>query len=827
MAISEVSLDQIHAITGGELLMNDAAHQRISQLLTDSRKVVNTESSLFFAIKGDNHDGHEFIEDLIHAGVHNFIISNKNSWKPEFKANAIVVADALIAMQQIAGSHRNNFRIPVIGITGSNGKTIVKEWLYQLLREDKNIVRSPKSYNSQIGVPLSVWQMTEENNFGIFEAGISRPGEMQNLEKIIHPTMGIFTNIGTAHDENFSSPEEKVREKLSLFTNCSIVFFCRDYPEIYTALNTLPESVIRFSWSRKVKADLQIARITKKDQETEIQGIFKNRFIEITIPFIDDASVENAVLCWAVLLFLGYDNDVIAKRMEMLSPVAMRLEMKEGINNCSVINDSYNSDIGSLTIALDFINQQKQFHKRTVILSDILQSGRSEELLYKEVASLLEKKNVQRLIGIGEALMHQEELFKMEKKFYKNTEEFLRDFTSSHFSNEAILIKGARAFGFERISKALQQKAHETVLEINLNAVVHNLNLFRSRVKPETKMMVMVKAFAYGSGSFEIANTMQFHRADYLAVAYADEGVALRNAGITLPIMVMNPEEQSFDAMIMHHLEPEIYNFRILNHFTDALRRHSPEATVRFPVHLELETGMRRLGFEDKELNELIIRIKNNRYIKIASIFSHLVASDESKHDPFTVEQVQLFERMSQQVQEHFTYPILKHILNSAGILRFPEAQMDMVRLGIGLHGVAATANEQRQLQMVATLKTTISQIKQVKAGETIGYSRRGVAKQDMTIATVGIGYADGFNRKLGNGVGKMLVLGQFAPVVGSVCMDMTMIDITGIPAKEGTEVIVFGNEYSILEIARQLETIPYEVLTGISARVKRVYFHE
>jgi Alr-MurF fusion protein len=440
---------------------------------------------------------------------------------------------------------------------------------------------------------------------------------------------------------------------------------------------------------------------------------------------------------------------------------------------------------------------------------------------------LLERKKVHRLIGIGEALQRQQHVFPMERKFYRTTEDFLRDFSSNVFSNEAVLIKGARAFSFERISKVLQQKAHETVLEINLNAVVHNLNLFRSRLKPETKLMVMVKAFAYGSGSYEIANTLQFHRADYLAVAYADEGVELRKAGITLPIMVMNPEEQSFDAMIANQLEPEIYNFKILNQFTDALRRHSPEPVQRFPVHIELETGMRRLGFEEKEINELIIRIKNNRYIKLASIFSHLVASDESKHDSFTVEQVKLFEKMSAQVQSHFNYPVLKHILNSGGILRFTEAQMDMVRLGIGLHGVAATANEQRQLQMVATLKTTISQIKQVKAGETIGYSRKGVAKQDMTIATVGIGYADGFNRHLGNGVGKMLVMGQFAPVVGSVCMDMTMIDITGIPAREGTEVIVFGNEYSILEIAQQLDTIPYEVLTGISARVKRVYFHE
>jgi Alr-MurF fusion protein len=827
VTFTSITIEQVQSVTGGELIFNNPQCNAINQLLTDSRKLGNAEASLFFAIKGDNHDGHEFISDLLQSGVCNFIISDRTVWKDSYAANAVVVDDTLGAMQQLAEWHRSRFHIPVIGITGSNGKTVVKEWLYQLMREDRNIVRSPKSYNSQIGVPLSVWQMTDENTLGIFEAGISRPGEMEKLETIIHPSIGVFTNVGAAHDENFATREEKVREKLMLFQHCTALIFCRDYPEIFAATGTLPSAVVPFSWSRKVKADLQVARVTKHDSDTEIQGIYKNRFIEIVIPFTDEASIENAIHCWAVMLFMEYGNETIAPRMEMLSPVAMRLEMKEGINNCSIINDSYNSDIGSLTIALDFINQQKQFTRRTVILSDILQSGRSEEILYKEVASLLERKKVHRLIGIGEALQRQQHGFPMERKFYRTTEDFLRDFGSNVFSNEAVLIKGARAFSFERISKALQQKAHETVLEINLNAVVHNLNLFRSRLKPETKLMVMVKAFAYGSGSYEIANTLQFHRADYLAVAYADEGVELRKAGITLPIMVMNPEEQSFDAMVANQLEPEIYNFKILNQFTDALRRHSPEAAQRFPVHIELETGMRRLGFEEREINELIIRIKNNRYIKLASVFSHLVASDESKHDPFTVEQVKLFEKISVQVQSHFNYPVVKHILNSAGILRFPEAQMDMVRLGIGLHGVAATANEQRQLQMVATLKTTISQIKQVKAGETIGYSRKGVAKQDMTIATVGIGYADGFNRHLGNGVGKMLVMGHFAPVVGSVCMDMTMIDITGIPAREGTEVIVFGNEYSILEIAKQLDTIPYEVLTGISARVKRVYFHE
>jgi alanine racemase len=492
-----------------------------------------------------------------------------------------------------------------------------------------------------------------------------------------------------------------------------------------------------------------------------------------------------------------------------------------------VINDSYNSDFGSLTIALDFMLQQKQHKRRTIILSDILQSGKSEEVLYKQVADLLAQKKINRLIGIGDAIARQSELFKLEKSFYPSTDEFLRDLNYSSFNDETILIKGARSFGFERISKSLQQKAHETVLEINLNAVVHNLNLYRSRLRPETKLMVMVKAFSYGSGSFEIANVMQFHRADYLAVAYADEGVELRKSGITLPIMVMNPEEQSFEAMINYQLEPDIYSFRILNHFTEALKRRGEENITRFPVHIELDTGMHRLGFDENDINEMIIRIKNNKFIKVATVFSHLVASDELEHDQFTRDQIARFNKISMTLQSHFNYPILRHILNSSGILRFPEAQFEMVRLGIGLHGIAATANEQRQLQMVATLKTTISQLRTVVAGDTIGYSRRGVAQRDMLIATVGIGYADGLSRRLGNGVGKMLVNGQLAPIVGSICMDMTMLDVTGMDVREGMEVIVFGQENSILEIAQQLGTIPYEVLTGISERVKRVYYHE
>ena len=790
---------------------------------------MTAQTSLFFAIKGDRRDGHEFIAGLYEAGVKNFVVNAAFNTSPFPNANFLVVKEPLDALQLIAAHHRMQFAFPVLAITGSNGKTIVKEWLYQLLREDFHIVRSPKSYNSQIGVPLSVWEMRENNNLAIFEAGISEPSEMHKLEAIIRPDTGIFTNIGSAHDENFDNIAQKTTEKLRLFAHCKNLIYCKDYLVINEQIakaDFLPENIRYFTWSRRLKSDLQIGRVNKDNGETEIQGIFNNRFIDIRIPFTDDASIENAIHCWAYMLFAGIAPEVISERIMLLCPVAMRLEMKGGINNCSIINDSYNSDFGSLTIALDFLNQQKQHPKRTLILSDILQSGKDEKNLYKDVAELLQKKNISRLVGIGPAIGRQKDLFTGETHFYASTDDFLRDYHTGFFNNETILLKGARPFGFERIGKVLQQKAHETVLEINLNAVVHNLNYYRSRLKPETKLMVMVKAFSYGSGSFEMANVLQFHHAEYLAVAYADEGVELRKTGITLPIMVMNPEEQSFDSMIDFRLEPEIYNFRILQLFSEVAKRKLTPGEA-FPVHLKLDTGMKRLGFDQDDINELVVRMRNHKHLKIASVFSHLAASDEAHHDGFTKQQVELFTKMANEIVRHFQYPVLRHILNSAGVIRFPEWQFDMVRLGIGLHGIAATIHEQKQLQFVSTLKTTISQIKTVKAGETIGYSRRGKLTRDSVIATVAIGYADGLNRKLGNGVGKMMVNGKYCPIVGSVCMDMTMLDITDVEAREGDEVIVFGSDYTIIDMARDLGTIPYEVLTSVSQRVKRIYFHE
>ncbi|MBL0047555.1 MAG: bifunctional UDP-N-acetylmuramoyl-tripeptide:D-alanyl-D-alanine ligase/alanine racemase [Bacteroidetes bacterium] len=825
MPLSAYTISGISKLMDAELIKLSSDCE-IKFLLLDSRRLSSPDNSLFFAIKGARNDGHKFIADLYQKGIRNFVVSEVPEIFSQLRDCTILkVPDTLLALQKLAEYHRNQFQIPVLGITGSNGKTIVKEWLFQLLREDKNIVRSPKSYNSQVGVPLSVWEMQSEHELAIFEAGISQPNEMHFLHQIIRPTLGLLTNIGQAHSENFTSEIHKVQEKLKLFEGCESLIYCKDYTVIHEQIthSELFSQTRLFSWSRKSKADLQIGRIEKLSTETKIQGIYNNDFLSITIPFMDDAYIENAIQCWAFMLLLGYNNRVIEARMHLLSPVAMRLELKEGMNNCSIINDSYNSDLGSLSIALDFLNQQKQHNKRTVILSDILQSGKDEASLYKEVADLLQKKKVHRLIGIGEAISRQAKLFSGEKSFYFSTSEFLNRYNTSFFRDETILLKGARAFGFEQISKLLQQKAHETVLEINLNAFVHNLNYYRSIIDKKTKLMAMVKAFSYGSGSFEIANILQFHRIDYLAVAYADEGIELRKAGITTPIMVMNPEEQSFDAMLNYELEPEIYSFRMLGIFSDVVKRIGKPTAI----HIKLDTGMHRLGFEEKDVPELIVRIKNNKYLLIKSVFSHLAASDEKEHDTFTRNQIDSFTQMSAQFQKHFEYPILRHILNSSGIARFGGAQFEMVRLGIGMYGISANDYEQMNLQNVSTLKTIVSQIKLVSPPDTVGYSRKGVLSKPTRIATVPIGYADGYNRKLGNGVGKMIVGGQVAPTVGSICMDMCMLDVTDLNVNEGDEVIVFGDAYSIAQMAKDMGTIPYEVLTNVSRRVKRIYYQE
>jgi len=823
-------LTEIAKICKGELIGNIEKNPCIFDLLTDSRKITSIENCLFFALLSKRNDGHKYIPELYQKGMKYFVISimpDDIAVYPD--AVFVLVKDSLKALQQISASHRKLFDIPVIGITGSNGKTIVKEWLSQLMCEDIRIVKNPKSYNSQIGVPLSVWQMKAEHELAIFEAGISEPDEMDKLQAIIQPEIGVFTNIGHAHDENFIHHAQKIAEKLKLFTKVKMLIYCVDYLEIKELIlkSEMLRNIPSFSWSRKTKAHLSIQHVEKNSKKTSISAIYKNEQISIEIPFTDEASIENAIHCWAVLLYLNYSNELISQRMRLLHPIAMRLELKEGINNCSIINDSYSSDINSLGIAIDFLNQQKQHNKKTIILSDILQSGREDKDLYREIADLLESKKVSRLIGIGNAISKQSDKFNIEKTFYATTDSFLRDFLFSNFSNETILLKGARIFEFEKISQVLQQKAHETVLEINLNAIVHNLNYYRSKLKPATSLMAMVKAFSYGSGSFEIANTLQFHHVDYLAVAYADEGVELRKAGITLPIMVMNPDEQSFDTILKFNLEPEIYSLRVYSLLEEIIEQHISNKQQMVNIHIKLDTGMHRLGFGIKDLPDLTDRVKKNPQIHIQSAFSHLAAAENNLYDDFTMQQIGLFTEMSKILTDRLGYPVMRHILNSAGIVRFPDAQFEMARLGIGLYGIASVGFEQSELQNVGTLKTIISQIKQIPENDSIGYGRKCMAHQNMTIAIIPIGYADGLNRKLGNGKGKVLINNKFAPIIGNICMDMCMLDITDIPAKENDEVIIFGEQYPITHLADDLDTIPYEILTGISRRVKRVYYQE
>lgn len=823
--------DQLLKLTGGVYHQKAFEEEKIKDVLIDSRRLVNPEHCLFIALKTRKNDGHNYVADLYNKGVRNYILDHiPDNAQDLTNANIILVKDTLRALQKIGEYHRKQFDIPVIGITGSNGKTIVKEWLYQLLQNDYNIVRSPKSYNSQVGVALSALQMNGGNNLAIFEAGISETDEMERLQAIVRPTIGIFTNIGQAHNENFINIPQKVGEKLKLFTAVNTLIYSSDHYEIREQIikSELSHKINIFKWSKNADADLLIQDISRNQRQTNIRGIYQNRNVEIIIPFTDQASIENAIHCWMTMLLLGYDNDTINERMQSLSPVAMRLELKEGINHCSVINDSYNSDFNALVIALDFMNQQKQHQKKTVILSDILQSGMNNLTLYQSVYELLKEKQIDRLIGIGKNISQQSNQFQdMDAEFYPSTDDFLNRFSIASFNNETILLKGARMFEFERINKVLQQQSHETVMEINLNALVDNYNYFRSVVKPGAKIMAMVKAFSYGSGSFEIANILQYHRVDYLGVAYTDEGVELRKSGITLPLMVMNPEEHSFDIMIRHNLEPEIYSFRVLDLLDKAIERNIVQDQKPVGIHLKLDTGMRRLGFTEDELEEVISKIQNNPLIRINSVFSHLAASDEPDETAFTKNQISSFEKMASKIQNQFDHEIIRHISNSAAITRYPDAQFDMVRLGIGLYGVATDPSIKDKLRNVSRLKTSISQIKYISKGETVGYSRAFKADTDMKIGIIPIGYADGLSRILSNKKGKLWVNGNAAPIIGNICMDMCMVDLNGLEVEEGDEVVVFDDQHNIEEMAKDLGTIPYEVLTNVSRRVKRVYYHE
>ena len=826
------TIEKIASIIGGNILGNINNSIFINDLLFDSRLLVSPKNTLFFALRSQRNNGDKYIKELYDKGVRFFVVDKDTIMTCLSSCNEasfIVVEDTLKALQKLAACHRNNFNIPVIGITGSNGKTIVKEWIHQILSPEMPVIRSPKSYNSQVGVPLSVWQLNESHQLAIFEAGISRPNEMQNIKDIIQPTIGVFTNIGEAHGKNFSNISNKIEEKLKLFTNVDTLIYCLDHKEIKEAVGKL--NINTFTWSRSDKnADIQVYFIEKKENHTVIKAKGqkpKDKSYSINIPFTDDASIENAIHCWLVAMKFNVPEDVVEKKMTHLSPIAMRMELKSGINNCDIINDSYNSDLNALTIAIDFMNQQHHSKKRVVILSDILQSELKEEDLYEKIARMIKDKGINLIIGIGEAISRQRDKFDIEKIFYYDVKDFLAKHPIDTFDNQIILIKGARDFGFEKISKVLQEKAHETILEINLNNLVKNMNYYRSKLKKDTKLMVMVKAFAYGSGNFEVSNVLEFHHADYLTVAYADEGIELRRKGINLPIMVMTPEMNTFEAIIKNKLEPDIYSFRSLSLLEDAIEKLDTPLNSPIGIHIKLDTGMHRLGFLPEDIENLLERLKSNDKIVVKSVFSHLAGSDSSEFNDFTEKQIDAFETMSSKIAGTLPYKILRHVLNSAGISRFTDNQYDMVRLGIGIYGIAPCEEDKGKLKTVISLKSTIVQIKEYEIGETVGYSRKGKIERKSKIGVVPIGYADGLKRQLGNGNACFYVNGKAAPIIGNICMDMCMIDLTGIDCEENDTAILFDEDHSVERIAEACDTIPYEILTSISQRVKRIYYQE
>ena len=798
----------------------------IDWILTDSRSLCFAEDTLFFALKTKRNDGHKYIPDLYERGVRNFVVSDLPQNLDDYvDTNFLQLPNPLKGLQRLAEKYRSQFEVPVVGITGSNGKTIVKEWLYQLLSPEKIITRSPRSYNSQIGVPLSVWLLNETTELGIFEAGISEMGEMEALQSIIRPSIGILTNIGGAHQENFYSVPDKCMEKLTLFKECDVVVYDGDNELISACVSKSLFGAREIAWSRKDnERPLYIASIEKGDSSTTIRYRYLGMPNEYTIPFIDDASIENSLHCLAVCLYMMLPAEKITERMAHLEPIAMRLEVKEGKNGCVLINDSYNSDLASLDIALDFMSRRSEDkgRKRTLILSDLLETGQTPKLLYRQVADLVQNRGIDKIIGVGEEIRSAASRFDMEKYFFRTTEELLASDLIGQLRNEVVLVKGSRSFHFDDISDRLELKVHETILEINLNALVNNLNHYRSYLKPDTKMVCMVKASAYGAGSYEIAKTLQDHRVDYLAVAVADEGSDLRKAGITSSIIIMNPELTAFKTMFDYKLEPEVYSFHLLNELIKAAEK---EGVTNFPIHIKLDTGMHRLGFAPQDIPELIARLKRQTSVIPRSVFSHLVGSDSAQFDAFTRRQIETFENVSEELQEAFPHKILRHICNTAGIERYPGAQFDMVRLGLGLYGVNPFTN--RMLHNVSTLKTTILQVREVPLEDSVGYSRKGRLNRDSRIAAIPIGYADGLNRRLGNGHAYCLVNGQKAPYVGNICMDVCMIDVTDIDCREGDKVIIFGDELPVTVLADALDTIPYEILTSVSNRVKRIYYQD
>ncbi len=802
------------------------SERAITHLLTDSRKAVSSDGSLFFALQGPNHNGHDYLAALHEQGVRQFVVSRQDiPVLPE--ANVIQVPDTLLALQQLAAFHRGQFTYPVVGISGSNGKTIVKEWLGQMLAPHCKVMKSPGSYNSQLGVPLSVWGMAGEHDLALVEAGISRKDEMHRLEKIIQPTAGIFTNIGSAHDEGFSNKQEKANEKARLFSKAAYVIYRAEYPEIKQAL-AARSGARPVIWTTRNDTPTPVyAYVTFKSNHQHTTLTFEyenNKEASFQCPFTDEASLENCIHIIVYMLYEGFSTEVIREGMLRLKPLSMRLEMKEGINNCYLIDDSYSNDLAGLQIALDFLHQQKQREYKAAIISDLLETGKPAPELYRQVAERVQANGVNLLVGIGEAISEQQHQFAIPAYCFADVKHFLESDVARQLKNAVVLVKGARLYGLEKVVQRLTRKIHRTTLSVNLDALTHNLNFYRSRLKAGTKVMVMVKAFSYGGGSFEIASHLQFHRVDYLAVAYTDEAVSLRKNGISIPILILNPAPNNFSQIMAHRLEPEISNFSQLQSLKEAIANEPPDSPLA--IHIKIDTGMHRLGFMPEEVDGLCQQLTGMEQVKVASVFTHLVGADEETHNAFSREQASRYRIAYEQIKQALGYAPTRHVVNSAGILRFPEYHYDMVRLGIGLYGVEVNQMFPDALRPISALKTVISQVKDISKGETIGYSRAGKAESDLRTATIAIGYADGFSRGFSKGRASVFIHGKPAPVIGNVCMDMTMVDVTHIPeAMPGDPVEIFGEQQSVTTLAKALGTIPYEVLTNISERVRRVYY--
>ena len=809
----------------------------VEQLLTDSRRLVFAPQTLFFALPGPRRDGHEFIESLYDQGVRCFVV-NKQVDLAKFKAYCteavfFEVPNCLMALQKIAAHHRTRFHIPVIGITGSNGKTTVKEWLYQLLHSSFNIVRSPRSFNSQIGVPLSVWKLEAAHELAIFEAGISTTHEMEHLTPIIKPTIGVLTHMGPAHAEGFKDATEKLKEKLRLFETVDTLIYGKDQLqgiEIEAHTSIFKGPITFYSWSRTAPATLVVTSEINKGTYTELALCYKTEHYGVEVPFTNKASIDNAVLCILTLLAIGKDFTFIAERMRQLTAVDMRMQFKKGMNGCTFINDSYNLDFDSFVAAGFYLQAQSAGRDACIIVSDFSETGQHSKDLYSKVARHAAALGIKRFIGIGPEIKKNQSVIENEFSgaatalyFFDSTELFLQQFRLQDFSNEIILLKGARVFEFERIANWLEQKMHETILEINLTALAHNVKQIQNTIGSSTKLMAVVKAFSYGNGSAEVARTLAAVKTDYLAVAYVDEGVELRRAGIHLPIMVMSPNAAGFEAMVAYGLEPEIYSFEIYEAFASFLHI---QGLGSYGVHLKINTGMNRLGFEPTDAALLGQKLVTNNCMVVKSVMSHLVASDAPEHDAYTREQVTLFEKVCTTLHEIIGYSFIRHIANSHAVQRHPASRLDMVRVGIGLYGTSATANN--GFMKVATLKTTIAQIRQVPAGASVGYERAAIMGKDTRIATVRIGYADGYDRRFSEGVGKMYIKGVLCPVVGLVCMDMTMIDVSEVKdISTGDTVEIFGEHIAIETLAKWSGINMYEMMSGINARVKRIYIEE